>query len=139
VFPLDAIVTGTDTRRLAGRLAVDVVFMLVKPGDPGPDPGLPSNRVVVARVQGRFLSTDAVALFAIEDRRDEWGLSVAITRSENPNLEPAPRDLFVVIAFGAATPPARVALRFSGRLRAFDDSERPLDDLPPQPQVITIA
>ena len=73
----------------------------------------------------------------MEKRGQDRVLSVLVSRVENPNLEPAPRDLFVVVVVGTVDRPERIVVEFAGRLLGVDGNERPLDDLPP-PQVIPI-
>jgi hypothetical protein len=156
MFPLDILSQAVPAYRLADRFGVDVLGLLWPPrdgagnegvrlcayGDLSRPPGIdelferdapPSvssaalrDHVLVVRPRGEFFSTDELALSRVRRQAGRWTIDLAITHVENPNGEPAPRDLYVVLSIEVGNrPPQSLELRFDGWRRDFQGNETP--------------
>jgi hypothetical protein len=85
------------------------------------------DHAVIVRARGGFLSTDRVVLARFDAAGDEWSLTLEITHVENPNLDPAPRDLVIVLALALEdATPSRISIEFAGRIRHVRGDVQPL-------------
>lgn len=154
MFPLDAMSHSLPAHQQAGRLGVDVLGLLwplrgaaggegvrlyasadlARPLDidalfaqraPARVPRAAlRDHLLVVRPRGEFFGTDELALSQMRWHDDRWSIDLEITRCENQDGEPAPRDLYVVLCVNMGNRPLRsLALQYSGRRRDFKGNE----------------
>jgi hypothetical protein len=157
MFSLDTLAQAVPASRLGGRFGVEVLGLLYpirsevsgrgirllafsdlsRPLDPeelfqrsSPSQGsLASLRdhVLVVCPSGEFFSTDELALLHMRREHDQWSIDLEITHYQNPNLDPEPRDLCIVLSIDAGNRPFRsLVLQFSGRWRDYQGNETPM-------------
>ena len=166
MFPLDGVVADAAGQRMAGRVGVDLLCVLGPVSASGAETaalvpaaalaGPPAfdtmfnrtgmriaraslrDHALVLRARGGFQSTDQVAVAQIDTRGDRWSIGLDIAHVENPNLEPAPRDLYVIVALEGDRPPGSIAVQFAGRQRDTRGVERPLADPVAPPLIVEL-
>jgi len=153
MFPLDILAKAVPAYRLAGRFGMDA-FGLLWPRSANLDEGIRlfplagatdafdpevffrqerplqvsramlRNHALLAHPRGEFFSTDKLALSEVKMDGDDYRVGFSVTHFENPNGEPAPRDLYVVLSveFGDSRPQS-LTLHFSGLWRNFRGEE----------------
>ena len=160
MFSLENLSAAIPTYRHAGRFGLDLVALLwplpenksdesvwlipvtvlAKPFDPQ---GLPAwkgstqvsraalrDHALVLRPRGYFLSTDKLSLSRLNVENSRWIIDVLLVRSENTNLEPAPRDLYIVLSFDPGeNRPQNLTLHIEGIWRDFQGQESPISEL----------
>jgi hypothetical protein len=95
------------------------------------------DHVVAARMSDSILSTDRIALTKLEARGGDWSADLLLTRFENFDGEPAPRQLWILFSMDPGQQPLdSLTLRFSGQFRDNRGNHAPLRE--PLPSAYTI-
>jgi len=82
------------------------------------------NHALVVRPRGQFLSTDKLSLAQLNVEGNRWAVDLALLRSENPDGEPAPRDLYVVLSLDTGdSRPQSLTLHIKGIWQDFRGDE----------------
>jgi hypothetical protein len=154
MFPLDALSQSVPSYQAAGRFGVEVMGLfyqrraavepdsnrLIPLADLTGPIDLPArfeqsarspisraalhDQALVCRPQDEFFSTDELTGVQIRRDQDQCLIEVVLTRHENPDGEPAPRDLYLVVYVEEGNRPLRrLVLQFSGRRRDFKGNE----------------
>lgn len=162
MFPFDGFAQGGPGRWPAGRLAIDLLALLrpvsgakeirlrvvprsqleavlasasfigVTASVPVPSASLREG-CLVARVPGDFHAGDRAAPLRMALQGERWSVDIDIVHTHNPNLEPAPCDLWLVLGLHADAPaPRSLRLGFPAR-RVGADGQAPSDGTPVQP------
>jgi hypothetical protein len=98
------------------------------------------NHVLAVSIQGEFFSTDRLVPAQVDARGDHWLIDFELTRMENFNGEPAPRELWVLLAIEPGKQPLQsLTLRFEGRLCDFLGKETPIPEPVGAPQTISFS
>jgi hypothetical protein len=170
MFPLELLSQTIPAYSVAGRFGLDVLGLLWRVRDGADDAGFrlcaysdlsrlsgidelfeqgaPSrvergalrDQVLVVRPRGEFFSNDELALTQVRRQEDRLSIDLTITHVENPNGEPAPRDLYVVLAVDTGKrPPHSLELLFNGRWRDSQGNETPLAGPVAPPQTIEFS
>jgi hypothetical protein len=170
MFPLGSVSHRIPAHQIAGRLALDVLCILRDVRDGGHAEGVilcaytdfadgedfesvfgrPGtsvvprhalrNHLLAVRISGEFFSTDRLVPAQMDARSEHWFIDFELTRMENFNGEPAPRELWVLLAIEPGKQPLQsVTLRFQGRLRDFLGNETPIPEPVVAPQTISFS
>jgi hypothetical protein len=95
------------------------------------------DHVLVVRPRAEFFSNDRLAVSNVSANDGEWRIDFCVTRVESQDLEPAPRDLYVVIALDAGDALLRrLMLQFKARGRSFQGVESAMNEPAALPEVI---
>jgi hypothetical protein len=98
------------------------------------------DHVLVVRTRGEFFSTDRLAVPDVRVDGDVWWIDFSVTHVESPDGEPAPRDLYVVIAINTgAARLRRLTLQFRARWRSFQGEESAMSDQAAPSEVVEFA
>jgi|SRR5687767_3172796 len=159
MFSLDDLFRAVPSYQVAGRLGIDVVAWLSpideamretgarlyplrdlawplnlnavfrKPAPASFSRSALRDHVLVVRVYGEFRSTDELALSHIDREHDRWSIELDLIRFEDLNIDPAPRNLWLVMSIEVGNYPLRsLALRFCGRCRDFQGNEKAMQE-----------
>jgi hypothetical protein len=112
------------------------VLFRVAPATRAPQTALRDHTIVV-RARGEFFSTDRLTVSDVRVEGDAWLIHFSVTHVESPDGEPAPRDLYVVIAIDAGDARLhRLSLQFNARWRSFQGAESAMNEPAALPEVI---
>jgi hypothetical protein len=82
------------------------------------------DHALLVRPRGEFFSTDRLAVSDMRVNGNDWGIDFSVTHFENLDGEPAPCDLYLVIAINTGDVQLQsLMLQFKGRWHSFQGEE----------------